>query len=192
MSLITEITPDQSSAAIEYFKLIHKPESDLICFGFLNSDTKQFKQAFRSLEDAVQSHFLVKLQNSNQVNSVYMSLNSFKSPQRTKANVASIRSIGLDLDKDGRANLNRLFESKKVIEPTIVFETSPDKFQAVWAVEGMSVDEAESISRALAAEFGGDPAATDAARVMRLPGFKNCKYSEKTRSRSRSSGRSQG
>lgn len=179
MSLITEITPVQSSAAIEYIKLVHKPESDLICFGFLNSETKQFQQAFRSLEDAIQPQFLEKLQSSNQINSVYMSLNSFKSPQRTKANVAAIRAIGLDLDKDGRANLNRLFESKKVIEPNIVFETSPDKFQAVWSVENISVEEAERISRALAAEFGGDPAATDAARVMRLPGFKNCKYPEK-------------
>jgi hypothetical protein len=177
--IITETTPAQSSAAVEYIKLVHKSESDLICFGFLNSETKQFQQAFRSLEDAVQPQFLEKLQNANQVNSVYMSLNSFKSPQRTKANVASIRSVGLDLDKDGRANLNRLFESKLVVEPTIVFETSPGKFQAVWTVEDMSVDQAERISKALAAEFGGDPAATDAARVMRLPGFKNCKYSEK-------------
>ena len=177
--LINETMPAQSSAAVEYIKLVHKSESDLICFGFLNSETKQFQQAFRSLEDAIQPQFLEKLHSSNQINSVYMSLNSFKSPQRTKTNVAAIRSVGLDLDKDGRANLNRLFESKLVVEPTIVFETSPDKFQAVWPVEDISVDEAEKMSKALAAEFGGDPAATDAARVMRLPGFKNCKYSEK-------------
>src|SRR5260370_34613276 len=138
MALINEITPDQSGVAIEYAKSVHKPESDLICFGFLNSETKQFQQAFRSLEDAIQPQFLEKLHSSNQINSVYMSLNSFKSPQRTKANVASIRSVGLDLDKDGRAHLNRLFESKLVVEPAIVFETSPDKFQAVWSVEHMS------------------------------------------------------
>ncbi len=179
MSLLIEALAVQTSAAIDYIKLVHKSESDLICFGFLNSETKKFQQAFRSLDDAIQPEFCEKLQNTNQVNSVYMSLNSFKSPERKTANVAFIRSVGLDLDKDGRANLNKLFETKLIVEPNIVFETSPDKFQAIWTVENISVEQAERISKALAAEFGGDPAATDAARVMRLPGFRNCKYPEK-------------
>jgi RepB DNA-primase from phage plasmid len=179
MSLLTETTPVQPSAAIDYIKLVHRSESDLICFGFLNSDTKKFQQAFRSLEDALQPEFYEKLQNANQTNSVYMSLNSFKSPERKTANVAFVRSVGLDLDKDGRANLDKLFASPVIVEPSIVFESSPEKFQAIWTVENVSVEDAERISRALAAEFGGDPAATDAARVMRLPGFRNLKYSER-------------
>lgn len=179
MSLLTETSPLQTSAAIDYIKLVHKSESDLICFGFLNSETKRFQQAFRTLEDALRPEFFEKLQNANQANSVYMSLNSFKSPERKTANVASIRSIGLDLDSDGGANLDKLFASTLIVEPSIVFETSPDKFQAIWTVENISVEDAERISKALAAEFGGDPAATDAARVMRLPGFRNLKYSEK-------------
>jgi len=43
-------------------------------------------------------------------------------------------------------------------------------------VEGMSLDEAEGLLHAMAREFGGDPAATDATRVLRLPGFANKKY----------------
>src|SRR5271170_1279379 len=32
--------------------------------------------------------------------------------------------------------------------------------------------------RAMADQFGGDPAATDSTRVLRLPGFSNKKYNE--------------
>jgi hypothetical protein len=40
----------------------------------------------------------------------------------------------------------------------------------------MSLEEAEGLLDAMAREFGGDPAATDATRVLRLPGFANKKY----------------
>ena len=50
------------------------------------------------------------------------------------------------------------------------------KFQVVWKVEGMNIEEAEGLLHAMARECGGDPAATDATRVLRLPGFANKKY----------------
>ena len=40
----------------------------------------------------------------------------------------------------------------------------------------MSLEEAEGLLHTMAREFGGDPAATDATRVLRLPGFANKKY----------------
>src|SRR5208337_3252368 len=57
-----------------------------------------------------------------------------------------------------------------------VLNTSPDKFQVVWKVEGMAMEEAEALNQAMVREFDGDPAATDSARVLRLPGFANKKY----------------
>src|SRR4029077_7251525 len=45
-----------------------------------------------------------------------------------------------------------------------------------WKVEGMTIEEAESLNRAMVREFDGDPAATDSTRVFRLPGFANKKY----------------
>jgi len=54
--------------------------------------------------------------------------------------------------------------------------TSPGKWQVSWRVEGFAKDEAEDLQRALARETGADPAATDCARVLRLPGFYNHKY----------------
>jgi hypothetical protein len=46
-------------------------------------------------------------------------------------------------------------------------------------VTGFSRDEAESLLHALANQFGGDPAATDSTRVLRLPGFANHKLPQK-------------
>jgi RepB DNA-primase N-terminal domain/RepB DNA-primase C-terminal helical domain len=66
--------------------------------------------------------------------------------------------------------------SSVVPKPNYVLTSSPGKFQVVWKVEGMSLDEAEGLLHAMAREFGGDPAATDATRVLRLPGFANKKY----------------
>ena len=40
----------------------------------------------------------------------------------------------------------------------------------------VSLEQAEALLRAMARTFGGDPAATDATRVLRIPGFKNRKY----------------
>ena len=40
----------------------------------------------------------------------------------------------------------------------------------------MAPNEAETLQKAMVTEFGGDPAATDSSRVLRLPGFQNKKY----------------
>ena len=42
------------------------------------------------------------------------------------------------------------------------------------------MEQAESLLHSLAAQFGGDSAATDATRVLRLPGFVNRKYATDT------------
>jgi hypothetical protein len=48
----------------------------------------------------------------------------------------------------------------------------------VWKVNGFSQDEAESLLHGLANKFGGDLAATDSTRVLRVPGFANHKLPE--------------
>jgi len=61
-------------------------------------------------------------------------------------------------------------------EPNYVINSSPDKWQVIWKVEGCGKEQAEEINRGMVRETGADPAATDVARVLRLPGFYNHKY----------------
>lgn len=95
---------------------------------------------------------------------------------RTKEDIKSIRHVYVDLDHGGEEALNAIENSMAVPKPNYVLTSSPGKFQIVWKVQGMGLHQAEGLLRAMARECGGDPAATDATRVLRLPGFANKKY----------------
>src|SRR5258708_29937198 len=111
---------------------------------------------------------------------VYVSMNALheEARGRTKAEISEIRHIYLDFDENGTAAVQRLFARLDVPTPSYVLNTSPDKWQVVWRVEGFGKDEGEKLQKGLARETGADPAATDCARVLRLPGFYNHKYRE--------------
>ena len=90
--------------------------------------------------------------------------------------IEKISHVYLDLDRGGTASLEALENSDLVPPPNYVLNTSPEKFQVVWKVEGMTLEEAEALNQAMVREFDGDPAATDSTRVLRLPEFANKKY----------------
>jgi len=66
----------------------------------------------------------------------------------------------------------------EVPPPNFVLDTSPKKHQVVWRIEGLSLEQAEALLHDMASHLGGDLAATDATRVLRLPGFANQKLAE--------------
>jgi hypothetical protein len=84
--------------------------------------------------------------------------------------------FNLELDQGGPEALASVENSNAIPRPNYVITSSPGKFQIVWKVGAMSLDEAEGLLHAMVREFGGDPGATDATRVLRLPGFANKKY----------------
>ncbi|MGH9406627.1 MAG: DNA-primase RepB domain-containing protein [Terriglobia bacterium] len=111
---------------------------------------------------------------------VYISYNALREDtrNRTKADIAAIRHVYLDLDRDGERSLAAIQASKEIPQPNYVLSTSPGKYQVIWKVEGISQGQAESLQRRMVEAFGGDPAATDSTRVLRLPGFNNKKYQQ--------------
>jgi RepB DNA-primase from phage plasmid len=108
---------------------------------------------------------------------VYLGMNPIKDGafSRTKNDIKMIRHVYLDLDRNAGRALEAIRNSSDVPQPNFVLDTSPGKHQVVWKVSGLTVDEAESLLHDLANQFGGDLAATDATRVLRLPGFANRK-----------------
>jgi hypothetical protein len=111
---------------------------------------------------------------------VFMGMNPIKDGaySRTKQDIKEIRHVYLDLDRKGDEALEAIRNSTEVPAPNFVLDTSPGKHQVVWKVSGFSQDEAESLLHSLANKFGGDLAATDSTRVLRLPGFSNHKLPE--------------
>ncbi len=136
-------------------------------------------QRIVTLEQATASRYLawLRYENHNSAN-VYVAANPLRSGsrKRTKDCIAEVRHLYLDIDVDGDNRVAALMESEAVPVPTLILSTSPDKYQVLWRVEGFDFDQQENTLKSLAIAFGGDSACTDRNRVLRVPGFRNCKY----------------
>jgi RepB DNA-primase from phage plasmid len=111
---------------------------------------------------------------------IYVGMNALRPGAftRTKGDIVAIRHLYVDLDRHGSAALAAIERSTVVPTPSYVLSTSPDKYQVIWKVEDIALPEAEALLHAMARQFDGDRAATDSARVLRLPGFLNKKYEQ--------------
>jgi len=120
----------------------------------------------------------LRYKNEKESCDIYIGMNTLKpeARTRTKDDIHTIRHLYMDIDHDGPAALSKIQQSNLVPPRNYTISTSPDKFQVVWRVENISQEQAESLQRAMVRKFGGDPAATDSTRVLRLPGFLNRKY----------------
>jgi RepB DNA-primase from phage plasmid len=167
-----------SELASEYI-LDNFEKSDRIATLVLNRDFGETVQRITSAQKASSPEFQAWLRYKNANGSdIYIGMNPLRknASTRTKEEIASVRHVYLDLDHGGPEAVHSLENSSAVPKPNYVLTSSPGKFQIVWKVEEMSLDEAEGLLHAMAREFEGDPAATDATRVLRLPGFANKKY----------------
>ncbi|HET9377771.1 MAG TPA: DNA-primase RepB domain-containing protein [Chthoniobacterales bacterium] len=165
-------------SASKYILDIFEP-NDRIAMLVLNRDFAEIIQRITSAQKAASPEFQAWLRYKNANGSdIYMGMNPLRkdASTRTKEEVEVIRHVYLDLDQGGSEALESVRNSNEIPKPNYVLTSSPGKFQVLWKVEGMTLEEAENVLRAMAREFGGDPAATDATRVLRLPGFANKKY----------------
>jgi RepB DNA-primase from phage plasmid len=132
------------------------------------------------LEQAITPAYLRWLAHENHAGAnVYVAANPLRSGsrRRTKESIAFVRHLYIDIDTDGDARIAALRASDAVPWPTAILATSPGKYQALWRVEGFDFEQQETALKQLAIAFGGDPACTDCNRVLRVPGYLNCKYS---------------
>ncbi len=139
-------------------------------------------QRLATAERIASPEFQAWLRHKNaQKHEVYLSMNALHADAkgRTKSDVAAIRHVYLDFDQDGTESFERLLQRPDVPQPNSRISSSPGKWQAAWKVEEFTLEQAERLQRWLARDTGADPAATDAARVLRLPGFYNHKYEDR-------------
>ena len=177
MNVEKHFTP-QSLSASEYVLSLFEPADELAILT-RNRRTGRTVQRIATAETIASSQFQGWLRSENAAGAdIFVGMNPIKNGanSRTKENIREIRHLYLDLDRGGQAALNAIRNSPDVPAPNFVLDTSPDKHQVVWRVEGLAIEEAEALLRAMANQFGGDPAATDSTRVLRLAGFANRKY----------------
>lgn len=66
------------------------------------------------------------------------------------------------------------------LSPTIAWESSPDRYQALWHIDKHLAAEAHSaVNRKLTYALGADKGGWDITQVLRVPGTINHKYAEK-------------
>jgi hypothetical protein len=173
-----EIATHRVPSASEYILDNFKP-TDRIAVLVLNRQRGETTQRITTAQKASSLEFQawLRYKNANGAD-IYVGMNALQrhASTRTKDDIEKISHVYLDLDRGGATSLEALEYSDLVPRPNYVLNTSPEKFQVVWKVEGMTIEEAEALNQAMVREFDGDPAATDSTRVLRLPGFSNKKY----------------
>ena len=97
---------------------------------------------------------------------------------RTKADIKEIKHVYIDLDSGGKEALERIRNTPGLPRAHHELESSPEKYQMIYRVQSFSPTQAETLMRNMARELGGDPAATDSSRILRVPGYRNWKYKE--------------
>jgi hypothetical protein len=170
----------KSLSASEHVLALFEP-ADNVAVLTRNRRTGQTVQRITSAETVAGPEFQSWLRRENSAGAdIFIGMNPIRDGAygRTKGNIRDIRHLYLDLDTGGRDAVETVRNSPEVPAPNFVLDTSLDKCQIVWRVEGLDQEQSESMLRAMAEQFGGDPAATDSTRVLRLPGFTNRKYDE--------------
>jgi hypothetical protein len=96
--------------------------------------------------------------------------------KRKKENVTRVRCVHADFDSATQLQIEVV---RQKLTPSIEVRTSgTNKCHLYWVLDEadeLDVPTAEAINRSLV-DFGADSAATDASRLLRLPGFKHMKY----------------
>jgi hypothetical protein len=177
MTIVSNFSPKSLSTS-EYVLALFEPP-DNVAILLRHRERRQTLQHITAAETVANPEFQSWLAERNRSGAdIFLGMNPLKdgATNRTKSNIKEIRHVYLDLDENAPASIQAIRDSADVPAPNFVLDTSPGKQQVVWKIEGVDQDQAEALLRSLANQFGGDPAATDSTRVLRMPGFANRKY----------------
>jgi hypothetical protein len=173
-------TPETITSA-DYIRTNFEP-SERIAVLLRNAQRRETLQRISTAEKIAANPFQdwLRYKNAKEGFDIYVGMNALKPTafKRTKDDILAIRHLYVDVDHHGSASLAMIEKSTLVPPPNYILNTSPDKFQAIWRVNDMELGDAEALLHAMAREFDADRAATDAARVLRIPGFLNKKYQQ--------------
>jgi len=93
-------------------------------------------------------------------------------PSRSKKDVKNLRYLYADLDT--------VHPSKCFIKPSIAWESSPGRYQAVWLLtRPVRPKDHETLNQRMTYAIGADKSGWDLTQVLRVPGTLNHKYVER-------------
>lgn len=115
---------------------------------------------------------------------VYFCPNLFSRPRRRKGLVLPSCWLYADLDKVKppryKGNLEMRLIGEPSLQPSIAWESSPGRYQALWHLDKHLPKIAHSqLNQKLTYALGADKGGWDLTQVLRVPGTINHKYAEK-------------
>ena len=176
MRTSSPFTP-KSLTAPEYVRALFEP-TDNVAILVRNRRLGHTLQRITKAEIITSPEFQAALLEQNRAGAdVFVGMNPVKdgAHSRSKQSLKEILHVYLDIDRNGDQAIELIRTSLDVPTPNFVLNTSPGKYQVVWRIDGANLQRAEALLHEMANHFGGDFAATDASRVLRLPGFANHK-----------------
>ncbi len=184
---LTGDAPDADHPYVAYLKKLFKPD-DWICIFWVHS-TEEYApgkakvgQCMATMAEIIKADSLPTLEAMQMQGwHLFVGMNPLVagSTNRKKDRVAEIRTVYCEADDNGlavRDEMRKAVAAGEVPTPHFVIESSPNKFQFIWLVEGFTTTaQQEQMNSSLQVRFHTDSQSVDCVRVLRLPGFKNLK-----------------
>jgi hypothetical protein len=153
-----------------FFDTAYGQTSGTMCIAARNAEGRFVEHFFMYPEHVESAVQLVRTRAL--VENVYFCPQLLKDRRRVKTNVERVGCIWADLDECHPSNM--------LIVPSVSYETSPGRYQAIWTLdEPCDPEDAEDVARRVAyyhANEGADRSGWDLTQLLRIPGTRNYKY----------------
>lgn len=160
-----------------FFKHVFGQTQGWLCIATINPATRTFNEKFYSYPSQLTQIADEVVSKADRFN-IYFCPQLFKSSgagSRRKDNVSVVTCAWADLDG--------CHPDKLLVEPSVVIESSPERFQALWLLDDvMEPQKAEDLSRKIAyfhQKDGADLSGWDLTQLLRVPLTTNFKYASK-------------
>lgn len=154
-----------------FFELILGPESGYMTLAFLSARTRAWHEAFYSYPNAIDDA-LADVDKHLLTHNIYFCPTVLAEPKRVKASVHHSKVVWADLDTCHPSNMR--------VKPSLVLQTSPQRYQAYWFLNSVELaTEVEVINKAIAyahKDQGCDTSGWDLTQMLRVVSTKNHKY----------------
>jgi len=156
-----------------FFKLTFGRNQGYLCVATVDPMTRKFEEAFFSYPDQL-NQACNEIEYLTPTHNIYFCPMLFSKEKRKKEFVSFAPNAWSDLDRCGPENLS--------VKPSILIESSPNRFQALWLFDNnVQPLVAEDVSRKIAyfhKDQGADQSGWDLTQLLRVPETKNFKYPE--------------
>lgn len=169
------VSPQTNEVRRVFFRSVFGTTEGIVCLArilrSINKEDNQFQEEFFKWPD--QEDDMIAFVNRWYITEdVYFCPQLLKGKKRTKDFVFACANAWADLDECQPEQLD--------VNPSIVVESSPNRFQAFWCFEAaIDPEMAEDVSRRIAykhVQDGADRSGWDLSQLLRVPGTYNHKY----------------